>query len=134
MRSMRMLLAVLLVVSAMVLNGCASSEEAAQPAKTTAAWASKYSLGTLKSVEPASIDKVYDATLRAMEDLKLAVLQKNADSMSGEVVVRDVADKKIVISLAATTDGKTSLAIKVGMLGDESKSRLIYEQIKKKIQ
>jgi hypothetical protein len=130
---MRMLVAVLLVVSAVVIQGCASSEETAQPEKTTAGTA-KYSLGTLKSVEPASIDKVYDATQKAMEELKLAVLQKNADSMSGEVVVRDVADKKIVISLAATTDGKTSLAIKVGMLGDESKSRLIYEQIKKKIQ
>jgi hypothetical protein len=124
---------VLLVVSAVVLNGCASSEEGAQP-EGMAAGTAKYSMGSLKSVEPASIDKVYDGTLKAMDELKLAVLQKNADSMSGKIVVRDVADKKIAISLTATTDGKTNLSIKVGMLGDEAKSRLIYEQIKKKIQ
>jgi hypothetical protein len=69
-----------------------------------------------------------------MDELKLAVLQKNSDSMSGQIVARDVADKKITISLTATTDGKTKLAIKVGFLGDEAKSRLIYELIKKKLQ
>jgi len=131
MRSTRMLLMVLLVVSAVVLNGCASSEESAQ-SEGIAAGTAQYKMGTLKSVEPTSIDKVYDATLKAMEELKLAVLQKNVDSMSGEIVARDVADKKITITLNATTDGMTKLSIKVGMLGDEAKSRLIYEQIKKK--
>ncbi len=130
MRSMRMLAAVLLVVSAVVLHGCASSEGTAPPEETTAGMA-QYKMGSLKSVEPTGIDKVYDATLKAMEELKLAVLQKSVDSMSGEIVARDVADKKITISLSATTDGMTKLSIKVGMLGDEPKSRLIYEQIKK---
>ena len=127
MRSTRILLAVLLVSSALVLHGCASSEEAAS------AGMARYSMGTLRSVEPAGIDKVYGATVKAMEELKLPVLQKNADSMSGIIVARDVADKKITVLLTATTDGKTKLAVKVGLLGDEAKSRLIYEQIKKKL-
>ena len=129
---MRMLVAVLLVVSAVALQGCASSEGTAEP-NAAAAGAAKFSMGSLKSVEPASIDKVYDGTLKAMEEMKLGVLQKNADSMSGKIVVRDVEDKKISISFTATTDGKTNMSIKVGMLGDEAKSRLIYDQIKKKI-
>ncbi len=133
MQSMRMLLAVLLAVSAVSIYGCASSEGTAKP-EAAAAGTAKYSMGTLKSVEPATIDKVYDATLKALDELKLAVLQKNADSMSGKIVARDVADKKITISLTATTDGNTKLTIKVGLLGDEAKSRLIYELIKKKLQ
>jgi hypothetical protein len=126
-----MSLAVLLVCSAVALQGCASSEGGAKP-EVLAAGTAQYSLGTLKSVEPMSIDKVYDAALKAMDELKLPVIQKSVDSMSGQVVGRDVADKKITITLNATTDGKTKLAISVGTLGDEAKSRLIYEQIKKK--
>lgn len=129
MRSMQVLLAALLVVSAVALPGCSSSEKP----DGAAAWGAKYSMGNLKSRESASIDKVYDATLKALDELKLAVLQKNADSMSGKIVARDVADKKITVSLTATTDGQTKLTIKVGMLGDEAKSRLIYEQIKKRL-
>jgi len=128
---MRMLLAALLVVSAVALHGCASSEGTAKP-EGVAPGTAQYKMGTLKAVESTSIDKVYGATLKAMEELKLPVLQKSVDSMSGEIVARDVADKKITITLNATTDGMTKLSIKVGMLGDEAKSRLIYEQIKKK--
>lgn len=131
MQNKRMLVAVLLVVSAVVFHGCASSKEGAKP-KGVAPGTAQYKMGSLKSVESTSIDKVYGATLKAMEELKLPVLQKSVDSMSGEIVARDVADKKITITLNATTDGMTNLSIKVGMLGDEAKSRLIYEQIKKK--
>jgi hypothetical protein len=128
MRNGKMLLTILLICSAVVLQGCATSEEKAGPAG-----APKYKMGNFESVEQANIDKVYAAGLKAMEELKLPVIQKNVDSMSGEIVGRDVADKKIVITLSATPDKMTKLAIKVGMFGDEAKSRLIYEQIKKQL-
>jgi uncharacterized protein YceK len=128
---MSMSLVVLLVCSAVVLQGCASTEKKAEP--KAMAPAAQYSWGALKSVEPVGIDKVYDATLKALDELKLPILQKRVDSMSGEIIVRDVSDTKIAIVLTATTDGKTKLAIKVGLLGDEAKSRLIYEQLKKKL-
>ena len=128
MRNGKTLLPILLVCSAIVLQGCATSEEQA-----AAAGKAKYSMGNFESVEQASIDKVYAAGLKAMEELKLPVIQKDVDSMSGKIAGRDVADKKIIITLSATPDKMTKLSIKVGMFGDEAKSRLIYEQIKKQL-
>ncbi|MBN2019829.1 MAG: DUF3568 family protein [Sedimentisphaerales bacterium] len=132
MRSRQVLLAIFLICSTIVIAGCASSDGGAKP-KGIAPGTAKYSMGTLESFEAKSIDKVYDAALKAMDELKLPVIQKGVDSMSGKIVGRDVADKKIVVTLSSTTDGMTKVSIKVGLLGDEAKSRLVYEQLKKKI-
>ena len=53
--------------------------------------------------------------------------------MSAEIIVRDAQDKKIKIKLSATAEGTTKLSIRVGAFGSETKSRLIYEQIKKNL-
>jgi hypothetical protein len=53
--------------------------------------------------------------------------------MSAEIIARDSQDKKIKISLSATAEGTTKLSIRIGMFGDETKSRLIYDEIKKNL-
>ena len=132
MRKRQVLAAIFLICSMMFFTGCSSSEKETKPAGT-APGTSKYSMGQLDAMEAANINKVYDAALKAMIELKLPVIQKNVDSMSGKIVARDVADKKINVTLKATTDGMTKLTIKVGLLGDGPKSQLIYEEIKKKL-
>jgi hypothetical protein len=68
-----------------------------------------------------------------VEELKLPIIQKGVDSMSGKIIARDVEDKKIIITLTSATGGMTKMSIRVGTLGNEGKSKLIYEQIKKKM-
>ena len=53
--------------------------------------------------------------------------------MSAVFVGRDAEDKKIRIKLTATQEDMTELSIRIGMFGDETKSRRIYEQIKKRL-
>ena len=120
-------LVLLLIFAAAALQGCSGAAEESSIGKASYGW------GNLESVEDASIEKVHAATLKALEDLKLPAIQKDLDSMSGKIVARDVADKKIIVTLRATTDGNTKLSIRVGTFGDEAKSHLIYEQIKKKM-
>jgi len=129
MKTRQMCLVSLLVCAAVILQGCSS--ESAEPGGT--AGKTQYSWGVLNVTESAGIEKVYDASLKAVEELKLPIIQKGVDSMSGKIVTRDVEDKKIIITLTAVTDGMTQLSIRVGTLGDEGKSKLIYEQIKKKM-
>ena len=124
MRTSQTCVVLLLACAAMAFQGCSSDAETPKPA---------YSWGSFDAVESAGINKVYDASLKAAEELKLLVIQKDVDSMSGKITARDVADKKIIITLTATTDKMTKLSIRVGTLGDEGKSKLIYEQIKKKM-
>lgn len=90
-----------------------------------------YIRGDLQTVESKNIDTVYKAVLAAMDELELAVTQKSKDALSAKVAARDAQDKKIKIKLAATAEGMTKISIRVGVFGSETKSRLIYDQIKK---
>lgn len=128
MRTRELCLVSLLVCAVTVLLGCSSESKG-----TGASGKVEYSWGELNATESAGIEKTYDASLKAVEELKLPIIQKGVDSMSGKIITRDVEDKKIIITLTAATGGMTKISIKVGTLGDEGKSKLIYEQIKKKM-
>jgi hypothetical protein len=92
-----------------------------------------YVRGDLEVVEREKLDVVYKATEKAISELELAVSKKTKDAMSAEIIARDSQDKKIRIRLSATAEGTTKLSIRAGLFGDETKSMLIYEQIKKNL-
>jgi hypothetical protein len=93
-----------------------------------------YSLGNLRAVEPKNISVVYAAAVKAVEALQLSVTQKTQDALSGKIIARDSRDKKVSITLAAVSESSTKVSIRAGALGDESKARLIYNQIRANLQ
>jgi hypothetical protein len=120
---------VLLLSGAVVLaGGCVVAAVGAGAAGTVA-----YVRGDLETVETAGLDALYKASLEALDKLELAVIQKAKDAMTAEIISRDAEDKKIRIKLKSTAEGMTKLSIRIGMFGDETKSRLIYEAIKKEL-
>ena len=92
-----------------------------------------YIRGDLETVEAKDINTVYKATEKAVEELELSVSKKSKDAMSALIVARDSRGKKITIKLSATAEGTTKLSIRAGVFGSETKSRLIYLQIKKNL-
>ncbi len=126
--SKRTILAFLLFGAAVALSGCMVVAVGAGAAGTVA-----YVMGDLQSVESADINTVYDATLKAVEQLELPVIQKSKDAMTATVKVRDSQDKKITVKLGATAEHTTKLSIRVGFFGNKRKSMLIYDQIKKNL-
>jgi len=127
MRNTVIVLGLLFVLGVGVLQGCVAVVVGA------AAGTVAYVKGDLEAVETANIDKVYNATLKAMDQLKLPVIQKGKDALSATVVARDAQDKKITVKSTSTADGATKISIRVGVFGDKTKSLLIYEQIKKNL-
>ena len=115
-----------LLGTAVFVQGCVVAAVGAGAAGTVA-----YIKGDLETVEAKDLDTVYRATEKAMDELELNITQKTKDAMSAKIIARDSQDKKIRIKLGATPEGTTKLSIRVGMFGSETKSRLIYEQIKK---
>ena len=128
MRKRQVFLMVLLVSVVSVIQGCVVAAVGAGAAGTVA-----YIRGDLETVESADIEAVYRAVVRAMDKLELSVIQKSKDAMSAEVIARDAQDKKIKIKLNATAEGTTKVSIRVGTFGSETKSRLIYDRIKKEL-
>ena len=123
MRKGQIFLVLLLVSPVVLVEGCVVV--AAGGAAGTVA----YVRGDLQTVEAKDIDTVYRATEKAMDELGLVVSKKTKDAMSAKIIARDSQDKKITIKLNATAEGTTRLSIRIGMFGNETKSRLIYQKI-----
>ena len=128
MRKGQVFLLLLLSCAAVLAQGCVVAAVGAGAAGTVA-----YVRGDLQTVETAGMEALYKASLEAFDKLELAVIQKAKDAMTAEIISRDAEDKKIRIKLKSTAEGMTELSIRIGMFGDETKSRLIYEAIKKEL-
>jgi hypothetical protein len=127
MRKCGVVLTVLYRCAVVILSGCVVAAVGAG-AGTVA-----YLRGDLESTEAKDLDTVYAATKKAVEQLELNVSKDVKDALSAQIVARDARDKKITLNLKATTEGTTKISIRVGTFGSETKSMLIYDQIKKNL-
>jgi len=122
----RQIFIIVLLVGTMVLNeGCIVAAVGLGAAGTVA-----YVRGDLQAMESERIDDVYEAVLKAVDELELNVTTKSKDALSAIIVARDAEDKKVTIKLKATAEGPTELSIRIGVFGSETKSRLIYQKIR----
>jgi len=120
----RIILIVLLIGIAAFNQGCVVAAVGVGAAGTIA-----YVRGDLEAVESHSLDNVYEATLKALEELELNVISKSKDALTATVNARDAQDKKVKITLKKTAEQSTKISIRIGTFGDETKSRLIYQKI-----
>ncbi len=128
MRAKQGLLIIVLLGTAGLVQGCVIAAVGLAAGGTIA-----YVRGDLESVESEKLDVVYEASLKAMEKLGLAITKKSKDALSAVIVGRDAQDKKVSITLKAVADGATKLSIRVGVFGSETKSRLIYKEIQENL-
>ena len=129
MQTKLLIIAILFMMLGIVaFSGCVAVAVGAGAAGTVA-----YIRGDLEAVESADLNTVYEATVKAVEELDLAITKKAKDALSATIVTRDAQDKKITIKLATTAEETTKISIRVGLFGSETKSRLVYDQIKKNL-
>lgn len=120
----RIFLIVILIGIAVFGQGCVAAAVGVGAAGTIA-----YVRGDLEAVESHSLDKVYEASLKALDELELNVISKSKDALSATINARDAQDKKIKIMLKKTAEQTTKISVRIGTFGDETKSRLIYQKI-----
>ena len=125
MRKKQVFLIIILAGAAVLLEGCMLAVVGVGAAGTVA-----YVRGDLESVESENIDAVYEAALKALQELELLPTQKSKDALGAEIIAYDAQDKKITIRLKSMADGTTKLSIRIGVFGSETKSRLIYQKIR----
>ncbi|HUT70811.1 MAG TPA: DUF3568 family protein [Desulfatiglandales bacterium] len=74
---------------------------------------------------------VWDATLRALEDLGYAIESAQQEPSAGKVMAKGEDNTPVVVTLEYESDSITKAAIRVGHLGDKDASLAIKEQIQK---
>jgi hypothetical protein len=95
--------------------------------------AAVYSTGTLYAVSSQNLNSVYAATLAAMKQLEIEVTEQNKDVFYA-LVVGEVADgRTVTIRIEPGENNVTKLRIKASTMGDEERSRVIYEKIQQNL-
>ncbi|MHC4156779.1 MAG: DUF3568 family protein [Planctomycetota bacterium] len=92
-----------------------------------------YSGGKLYAVSSKDMAAVYEATLNALGDLELNVTDKAKDVFSAKVLAKGADGKVVSVIIKPREDNNTDLRIKVGPVGNNSRSQVIYRQIQKRL-
>lgn len=91
--------------------------------------AAVYSGGTLYAVSGKDLNSVYNATVAALQQLEIEVVEKDKDVFYAKVVGKMADDMSVTVRIEPGSDNKTELRIKTSRFGDEDRSRVIYDKI-----
>lgn len=90
-----------------------------------------YVTGVLKSDLEHDLADVYDASQKAMKALEFAEGNKAKDALQALVEAKMADGTNVTIKLKKKTESTTEVSIRVGTFGDEKKSIMILDEIKK---
>jgi len=110
----------------MVFGGCAAAVIAGSAAAGAGTWAFLH--GELETTERASLNRVWEATQKAVESMEFQVKEREKDALNAKIVSVDSRKRFITIRLTSVSANETRIKIRVVTFGDDS------EQILKKIQ
>lgn len=91
--------------------------------------AAVYSGGALYAVSGKDLNSVYNATVTALQQLEIEVVEKDKDVFYAKVVGKMADDMSVTVRIEPGADNKTELRIKTSKFGDEDRSRVIYDKI-----
>jgi uncharacterized lipoprotein len=88
-----------------------------------------YAKGELEQVHAAPYDRVWDATLRALRTLNIAVSDTQKDQISAKAVGARADGTAVVVSVLPVTKDSTSVRVRIGNFGDRPTSERIQGQV-----
>jgi hypothetical protein len=97
--------------------------------------AAVYSGGKLYAVANQNLNSVYDATVKALEQLEVEVIETAKDVFYAKVVGKIADGKTIIIRMEPGEGDITNISIKASkfLSGNEERTRTIYEKIKQNL-
>ena len=125
MKTKQFIISALLAALALTISGCVVAAVGAGAAAGVG-----YIRGDLEAILENDVEEVYEASLTALRQLKLAVISKQQDALAAKIVSRNIEDKKIQINVKQNEGQTVKLTIRIGVFGDETQSRLIYDKIR----
>ena len=95
--------------------------------------AAVYSNGKLYAVSSQDLNKVHAATVAALKQLEIEVIESSKDAFYAKVVGKVADGNTITIRLEPGADDVTNIRIKASRFGNEERSRAIYEKIQENL-
>jgi hypothetical protein len=113
------------MISALQLVGCA----ALLVGGAVGAGSVVYIKGQLKEDMAVSVRRVHDATIPALKELGLPIIEDNHDRLSASMKSRTADGSDVWIAVESVTQDSSKITVRVGLIGDERKSRQILDAI-----
>lgn len=122
----KILLKMGLILSLLTANGCASL------AVEASSKVYNHLRGDLLAIVPDTLPDAYLASVTAVEKLSgFNLIDKNLNCLNGHITAYDAVDRKVHVDLFRTECDQTRVQIRIGMIGDNVESVMIYDHIKK---
>jgi hypothetical protein len=118
---------VLCVVLACFCSGCFSMVVGAAGGVAGAV----YVMGKLKDEVNYDVSTVHKATVATLAELELKVLEDKADKVTAHVESEFSDSEHVWVDMESLVNSRTSLTIRVGVMGNEVRARKIYDAIKR---
>ena len=125
MRYSRITAAFLVMITAFQLAGCA----ALLVGGAVGAGSVVYIKGQLNEDMAVSVRKVHDAAILSLRELGLPIIEDKHDRLSASVKARTADGSDVWISVESRTQDSSKITVRVGIMGDEQKSRQILDAI-----
>ena len=90
-----------------------------------------YVKGQLKEDMSASVPAVHNASISALKDLNLPIIEDNHDNLSAKIKSKSADGQDVWIEIESVTAESSKITIRVGVMGDKNKSRQILDGIHK---
>jgi hypothetical protein len=88
-----------------------------------------YAKGELEQVHAAPYDEVWDATLRTLRVMNIAVSETQKDPVSAKATGSKADGTTVVVTVLPVTRESTSVRVRIGTFGDRPESERIQGQI-----
>jgi len=97
--------------------------------------AAVYSRGTLYAMADQDLNSVYAATVKALEQLEIEVIETAKDAFYAKVMGKVADGKTVTIRIEPVNDKTTNLSDNASkfITGNEERALAIYEKIKKNL-
>lgn len=92
-----------------------------------------YVMGKLETEIDASVPKLQRATVAGLGTLRMPVVQERGDKLTAEIESKTADDATVKVSLSSLTPSRSTISIRVGLIGNETRSRQILDAIRQHI-
>ncbi len=118
----------LLLAAALAAAGCAAAVGAG-----LGAGGYKYVSGEFDTTYRQPYNRVYDATVTSIKDMNISVTKVQRDALGAKIDAKRADGTDVNIKLDKAGPDTTNAAIRVGTFGDEQASKVIADNIAKRL-
>jgi hypothetical protein len=129
---------VAIMVCTMMHQGCASTAVIAAAGVTAGfglaqGQAESFITGELKAARLVPMDAVLRATIMAMDEMQLHIIEQRTSDHDAYVMAKAQVGPEFKVKLKAKSPMVTKISIRIGIMGDQAVSRLVLTRIDVKL-